>query len=722
LREDFVLEIGSEDLPSRYVDLAIDQLRETFRKFFESHRIDYDELHTFGTPRRLVLFVEGLASKQRTVEEQIIGPPAKAAIDNEGKFTKAAEGFARSQGVEVKSLHIVDTPRGDYMAVTKKVRGRPTQSLLKEELAELIGSIKFPKMMKWDNSHLKWARPIRWVLCMLGRKSLRFRMGNIVAGSKTKLDPYGRSMVGVKGPEDYFAIIEKAGIILDSAERKRSVKRMAEKAAARSGGRLVEDDELVGIVANMLERPVVVRGSYDEEFLKLPREVIVTALKSHQKYFSVEQKRGFGLLPLFVAFADGSKKNISGIKKGFERVLQARLDDAVFYFNEDTAQPLEELAQKLDSIVWLEGLGTLRQKAKRMEKLALWMMQAWGVGGGDIEGKTRKAALLAKADLASEMVKDGKEFTLLQGYIGREYALVSGEDREIADAIFEHYLPRFAEDDLPKGIIGVLLALADKLDSIAGCFALGLEPTGSQDPYALRRQSLGVLRIMLERELRISLRSMVGEAVRLVLDDIESSRVDMDPGKLENAVFDFLNQRFNVMLKSEGYDYDLVLSALSAPWETPVSVLELVKELQSIREEGHLEEIVLPIKRIVNILPAPYKEGYSRDKGLASLKAFSSHDTEKLGISVEIFTDEAERRLFNKLSRFSSKMAEIYEKNEPKGIIEVIKRLKNSIDKYFDKVLVNCEDEKVRENRLSFLARFFEMVSLFCDFSKIAGE
>ncbi|HER44037.1 MAG TPA: glycine--tRNA ligase subunit beta, partial [Candidatus Eisenbacteria bacterium] len=504
-------------------------------------------------------------------EERIVGPPASVALADGGGYTKAGEGFARSQGVPVGRLVTVETDRGEYIAVVKRIRGRAVSSILRERIPEIVASVRFPKVMKWDSSGMRFARPIRWILALHGRKVPRLEIGGLSSGRKTRLSPFLEKGIGVASTSDYLPLLEEHGIILDGGERGGEVLRMAREKAEEHGGRLVEDDELVGIVSNLLESPVALAGRFDASFLGLPREVVVTALKSHQRYFSVEDDSG-ALKPLFIAFADGARRNLGEIVKGYERVLQARLADAEFYYREDTGLPLSELSMRLDRIVWLERLGTLAEKAARIEALALFIRERAGVGGDELDGRIRRAARLAKADLASEMVKDGKEFTKLQGYIGREYALASGEEPEVADAIFEHYLPRFSGDRLPGTDTGAILSVADKLDTIAGCFMIGLEPSGSQDPYALRRQAFGVLRILLERRMTIPLADLIGESVGLYRDAAEEGRGGVDAAAARERVRAFLGSRFSGMLRDEGFDHDIVRALLSAPWVHPFEV------------------------------------------------------------------------------------------------------------------------------------------------------
>ena len=426
-------------------------------------------------------------------------------------------------------------------------------------------------------------------------------------------------------------------------------------------------------------------------------------------------------MPCFIAFAEGTRRNTKEIAKGYERVLQARLADAVFYYQEDTTRPIDEMAEKLEGIVWLEGLGNLAQKAKRIEELALWLRSAWGINGEDLEMSIRRAARLAKADLASEMVKDGKEFTLLQGYIGREYARASGESEEVAESIFEHYLPRFSGDLIPDHVTGILLASADKIDTVSGCFIVGLEPSGSQDPYALRRQALGLLRILIERRIPISLPGMIQRSVELFsAEGLATGETNL--GKLAVTIRDFFSQRMNVMLRSEGNDYDLVTSILSAPWEVPIAAREMTAALQRMRNSRELTPFVLAMKRITNIIPQPMRKGLTREIGRRALNNLADENAEELGISIELFQEDAEMDLYRQSSAVSRKLLVLEQSGELHRCFEVLRELVPAVNRYFEDVLVNCEEREWRDNRLSFLRNLYQSFNIFCDFSRIAGE
>ncbi len=720
MKKDFLLEIGCENLPSGYLDDAVAQLERSFRETLKSQRLPFESIGVSGTPNRLVVLVRQLAPMQETKVETVTGPPVSVAVDKDGNYTRAALGFAEREGIEPGSLKKISTGKGEYLAVERKISGRAAGTILAENVPALISGVRFPKAMKWDGSGFRFARPVRWVLALFGDAVIKIKVGNVVSSDSTGLSPFSRERVGVDGIADYFSVLKKHGILLDNAERKKQVSAMAARAAAETGGHLVEDDGLCSMVSNLLESPVVMSGKFDRSFLELPREVIVTALKSHQRYFSVEGAGG-GLKPAFIAFADGATRNKKEIVKGYERVLQARLADARFYFNEDTSVPLGKMAEKLEGIVWLEGLGTLRQKAERLGGLCGWLLERIETVEPGIEETTARAARLAKADLASEMVKDGKEFTLLQGYIGREYARASGEPDPVCEAIYEHYFPRFSGDRLPEGEAGTLVSIADKLDTIAGCHIQGLGPTGSQDPYALRRQAISILRIMIERRLAVSLREAAARGIDIFREE-GLLPGDEDGRRVLAEVLDLFAQRFNTMLRGEGYDHDLVTSVLSSPWEVPYAVRDAVRGLQEMRGNGSLADFILAMKRVINIIPKERRERISGASGRTALEGLAERDESRLGVKRSLFSEKEEQLFFDAACDAASRLARLELPAETARFLEILPGIIPAVNAYFDKVMVNCDDAAVRENRLSFLTDLYKAFGLFCDYSQIAGE
>ncbi len=719
MKKDFLLEIGCENLPSGYIDGAISQLEEIFSRELGSMKTGYDSLYVSGTPNRLVVYVKGLPSKQEGSVSTVTGPPVSVAVADDGSWTKAAEGFARKQGVTVDDLSRLKTDRGEYIAVEVAERGRPVDAVLREMLPVWISSIRFPKVMKWDSTDLRFARPVRWVMALLGDRLLRFRLGSLSSAPVTRLSPYFEESVTVEGQKHYFDILRKARIILDRGRREEKVHDDAKKAAEESGGVLVDDAELCSMVANLVERPVVMAGSFDRKYLELPREVIVTALKSHQRYFSVQSRNG-KLKPGFIAFADGARKNRAEILKGYERVLHARLEDAGFYYWEDTSIPLEKMAGRLDGIVWLEGLGTLADKSRRTASLAARICGSWRPGDGGLAGRVERASLLAKADLASEMVKDGKEFTKLQGYIGREYARVSGEPEEVAEAVFEHYLPRFSGDALPATDTGTVLALADRLDTIAGCFIQGFGPTGSQDPYALRRQAVGVLRICSEKGIPLDIPGTLDFCLgQFGPEAVAASRGDRE--SLLGGMVDLFSQRLNSILRAEGVDYDIVLAVLTAPWQYPSAVGRMAGRLREMRDEGRLYDFSLAMKRTVNILAKEYRRPVSLEEGEKALLEVSGGKGVAGTFDPGLFSEKAEKFLFDEASKAAERLLGLGP-DQFESSVDILYGLVPAVNTYFDKVLVNCEEESVRNNRTAFLLALSRVSGRFCNFLEIVVE
>jgi len=716
---DFLLELGCENIPSGYLDSGLGQLKRIFETGLAEERIEYDSVKVGGTPNRMVLRITSIAGRQRDAEEMVSGPPVSVGLTESGEYTEAALGFARAQGADKEELTTVRKKKGEYIAVVKKTSGGKTEVVLKDAVPVWIGDIKFPKVMRWDSSNLEFARPIRWILSLMGGKTFRFKLGNLTSSNLTRLDPMAASYIRVGGVEEYYSLMSGNRIVIDPAERRKRVRRALARKASKAGGRVVEDEDLVAIVANLLECPVALAGKFEERFLKLPREVVVTALKSHQKYFSVEDESGH-LKPVFISFADGVRKNRKEITRGNERVLQARLADAEFYYNEDTARPIAAMASRLGDIIWIEGLGTLAEKAQRLEKLSLWIKSEWLGEEGGLDRILSRSAELAKADLASEMVKDGKEFTLLQGYIGREYARVSGEDPSVAEAIYEHYLPRFAGDILPAEKAGLILSCADKLDNISGGFIMGLEPTGSQDPYALRRQAMSVLRIMISGKMEVSLSQAIGKSISLFKKGKDSKGKAME--EIRRKIHEFFVQRFMGILRKEGFNHDIVMAVMGASWEAPGVAVNMVEELTEMRKKGTLFDFILAMKRISNIVPAPAVKKIQADS-VTVLKRLAAADIENLPFDEELFEEKAETALYRETASAAKKILDIQKSGQVHRVFSILsKYLVEPVNRYFDEVLVNCKKKDVRENRLLFLASLNKAFTQFCDFSKITEE
>ncbi len=683
---DLIFEVGTEEMPASYVPPAVEELKRALRTSLAEARLSFGSIRTFATPRRLAAIVAGIADVQEERTRTVTGPPAKVAFAEDGTPTKAAMGFARSQGVEVSDLEVVD----GYVRVTVLDEGRPAAEVLPPCLAAVLASLTFPKTMRWGPD-VRFARPIRWIVALLGDAVLDLTYAGVDAGRCT----YGHRFWSpgpheIPSVEGYEELLERNYVVPDQAKREDAIVAGIRRAARECGGKVVEDEELLDEVTFLVEYPTAFAGRFDERFLKLPRDVVVAAMKGHQRYFAVEDEEGT-LLPFFLCVANTPPDYVDLIRKGNERVLESRLADAEFYWTEDTRTPLAEKVEELKNVVWLEGLGSLYDKTERIEKLCRAIAQ-W-ISYEDV-GSVVRAARLSKADLVTEMVKDGKEFTELEGTMGREYAAASGEPPAVATAIYEHYLPRFAGDALPATVPGIILSVADRVDSIVGCFSAGLVPTGSQDPYALRRRAIGLVRILDEKKLPLSLRRLVEEAAVPYGADGGSTE------ELVARVLDFLRQRARVLYIDAGYAYDLVDAVLEASLDDIAGVRPRLAALSHFRENEDFEGLVIGARRVMNIL-----------KGTTDY----SYDPAAL-------VEPASRALEEARARAAETVDVALGSGDLDRAVRALLDLRRPIDAFFDAVLVMVEDDGLRRARLGLLAEVRKLFLRVADFAKVVLE
>lgn len=686
MARDLLFEIGSEEIPASYVPPALAQLSDSVARELASARLLYESITSFSTPRRLCVVCRGVADRQKRETRVVTGPPARIAFDDDGAPTKAATGFARSQGVELSALSVV----GDYVQVEVTDEGRPAEDVLPGCLTAAADTLTFPKTMKWGPER-RFARPIRWIAALFGDSVLDVEYAGVRAG---------RSTMGLRfwspGPHEiedvsaYEALLRDKHVISDHTKRRELIANEARRVALECGGRLVEDEELLDEVTFLVEYPTVYAGTFDERFLDLPRDVIVAAMKGHQRYFAVEDGGG-SLMPYFLCVVNAPPDHHDVIREGNERVLESRLDDAAFYWHEDTRTSLSDKVEDLRNVVWLEGAGSLYDKAQRLERLAGFVA---GRTAPEQANTARRAALLSKADLVTEMVRDGKEFTELQGIMGREYAIASDEPESVAVAIYEHYLPRFAGDRLPSTAVGTILSIADKTDSIVGCFSVGLVPTGSQDPYALRRQAIGLVRMIVEGELPLSLRELVREAGAAF--GLEGDRLD----GVTEGVLEFIRQRARTLFIESGHDYDLVDAVLAASFDRLVGVRPRLAALSHFRAAEDFDGLVIGARRVMNILrgqsPGPFDPGRLVEPASIALNEARAGASERVEKAVgEGDLDAAVRELL---------------------------RLRKPIDGFFDDVMVMVDDESLRDARLGLLAEVRDLFLRVADFSLVVLE
>ncbi|EQK45319.1 MULTISPECIES: glycine--tRNA ligase subunit beta [Paraclostridium] len=680
-----LFEIGVEELPARYVNSAMDQLKTNIVKSFNENRITFDEVNIYSTPRRLTVIVNNICEKQSDLEEEVKGPAKRIAVDAEGNYTKPLLGFMKSKGIKEEDLYFKQVGKEEYAFGKIKQDGQLTSEVLKSILPEAIKAMTFPKAMRWGGKNMRFIRPIRWMVCILNDSVLDIELEGIVSSNTTKGHRFlGESEFEVNTLNEYLTKLEENFVILNQDERKELIKKQCDDVAKSLGGEIEFDEELLEEVTHLVEYPTAFYGEFDEDYAKLPKEVVITPMKQHQRYFPV-LKDG-KLLPNFIAVRNGDSHRIDNVKKGNEKVLEARLADALFFYKEDTKKSLESYIEKLKTVVFQAKLGTVYDKSLRIEKLANDILEK--LNETDIKEDTLRAAKLCKADLVTGMVF---EFTELQGVMGREYAKVSGENENVAEAIFEHYLPRFAGDILPATKSGIVLSIADKLDSIAGFFAIGIQPTGSQDPYALRRQALGIINILMDNNLDISLR----ELVSLTLDNY--SFIEFDKDEVLNQIMEFFKDRIKNLFRDLGIRYDVIDAILSSNIDDIADMYARAKALNSWIDKGELVEMLTAFNRVATL----------------------AEKAETNEVNINLMREEAEFNLYQQFQEISSNVEHLLANKEYTKALDAFASLRPAIDNMFDSVMIMDKDEAIKNNRLAILKQIYDIMLNICDLSKI---
>lgn len=680
-----LFEVGVEELPSRFVESTLGQIKSNLTKLFKENRINFNDIKTYGTPRRLTFVVEGISDKQSDLEEEVKGPSKKIAIDAEGNFTKPALGFMKSKGLKEEDVVFKTVGKDEYIFGTIRQAGCDTSQVLKTILPEAVKSVVFPKAMRWGGKNMKFARPIRWMVTLLNDNVLEVDLEGIVSSNVTKGHRFlGQSEFEVTSLEEYFAKLEENYVILDQVKRKEIIKNQCIEVAKSLGGEIEFDEDLLEEVTHLVEYPTAFYGEFDADYAKLPKEVVTTPMQQHQRYFPV-LKDG-KLLPNFIAVRNGDDYKIENVKKGNEKVLEARLADALFFYKEDTKKSLESYIEKLKSVVFQAKLGTVYDKTLRIEKLSTDILNLLGLSNENED--TKRAAKLCKADLVTGMVF---EFTELQGVMGREYAKVSGENESVSEAIFEHYLPRFAGDILPKTNPGIALSIADKLDSIAGFFAIGIQPTGSQDPYALRRQALGIINIIMDSKIDVSLKSLVGLALE------NYTNIEFNKEEVTAQMMEFFKERIKNLFRELGIRYDVIDAVLSSNIDDISDMNLRAIELNNWLQKDELVEMLTAFNRVSTL----------------AQKSVSSE------VSESLLKEDAEVKLYNEFKVIKEKVNELLNEKKYSESLDCFASLRPSIDAMFDSVMVMDKDEAIKNNRLGLLKQIYDTMLSICDLSKI---
>jgi glycyl-tRNA synthetase beta chain len=687
-RRQELLEIGTEEIPARFIPRALEDLAAAARASLAAKRLDHREIRTFGTPRRLTLAVAGIVARQPDLELEVTGPPRKAAYDLDGALTKAGQGFARGQGVEEKNLFVKETPKGEYLAAIRREAGRPAAEILREEVPGWITGLRFQKSMRWGSGDLRFVRPMHWVLALLGGKVLAFELDGLKAGNRSRGHRFlAPKEFAVRNLAGYLAKTRAAFVVADPTERKGTIRAQVVAAAAERGGHAVVDEELLDHVTNLVEWPVAVSGGFEAAFLAVPHEVLVTAMKAHQKYFTVIDGAGT-LLPWFVTVSNMQAPDMGLIRAGNERVLRARLSDARFFWESDLKTPLRARVPGLKSVVYQEKLGTYLEKVDRVKELARFVARE---AEGHREEDAERAAYLSKADLVTGMVG---EFPELQGVMGRHYALASGEKREVADALLEAYLPRFAGDELPASELGAILSVADRMDTIAGIFGIGMAPTGSEDPYALRRHTLAVINILATRAWPLHLKSLVELAIATL-----TGKIARPTEGLRTEILEFFRARLENLHVGGGAPVDIVRAVLAAGFDRIPEVERRIAALDELRRYEDFDALAVTFKRVANIVPPEFAGEI--DVALCTAPAEQDLAMAATGIRADVEAAVGERDYLKALRK--------------------IAELRPIVDRFFDGVLVMAEDPAIRRNRLALLAAVQALFANIADFRQIAA-
>jgi glycyl-tRNA synthetase beta chain len=702
---ELLFEIGVEELPAGYVPPALEQMERAARAGLAELRLAFGDVALHATPRRLALRVSGLAERQTDVDEEAMGPATKVAFDADGKPTRALLGFCQGKGVDVAAVRRVTTPKGEYVAVSVHHAGRKAAEVLPALLAGLATKLQFPKTMRWLDDDTRFARPVRWLVALLDGAILPVRAFRLEAGRTT----YGHRFlapgrVDIQHAKDYVVALEKVNVVADAGVRAKRLASQVHALAKEAGGTLVEDDELIEINNFLGEWPTAFRGDFDRKYLDLPREVIVTALREHQRFFAVES--GGALKPTFVAVRNGDNRGADVVRKGNQDVLVARLDDARFYWNTDLKKTPEQQVEALSAVVWLEGLGSLREKATRLESLSAWVAERLAPAAA---GAAKRAALLCKTDLLSEMIGSGKEYASLEGVMGGHYARRAGEPEPVAAAIAEHYRPRGPADALPATDAGAMLSIADKLDHVAGAFVAGKVPSGSEDPYGVRRAGNGVVRIAVEQHRHLDLRAASEESTR----PFYAADPDLPHAGIMKQLGEFWRGRVELSLDERGVPYDARDAAVEARvlvegrarpgWIDACDCLMRAQVLEAFRSDPRFGSLAILFKRVSNILA----------KNAEPVPA--ALDRARLVESVE-------RDLAAALDQARAKAESLWEKREYAKLLPALLEMEHAIHAFFDGVMVNADDAAVRANRLRLLTEVRELFLRGWDLSKVVVE
>lgn len=681
MAKDLLLEIGLEEMPAHVVTPSRIQLEEKVIKFLDEHHLDYETVQSFATPRRLAVKVTAIPEKQADVEEEVKGPAKKIALDAEGNWSKAAQGFVRGQGVTTEDIVFKELNGVEYVYVTKFTKGQSAKEVL-TKLNDVITSLTFPVTMHWANYDFEYIRPIHWIVALLDDEVIPFKVLDVTTGQTSRGHRFLGDDVTFQHANEYEAKLKEQFVVVQPNERKQMIVDQANALAAEKNWQLALDEELLEEVTNLVEYPTAFVGSFDEKYLSVPDEVLVTSMKEHQRYFDVRNDQGL-LMPHFIAVRNGDNVHLENVIKGNEKVLIARLEDAEFFYNEDKKLTIEACVEKLKNVTFHEKIGSIYEKMQRVALIAQIIGRKVGLSEDELED-LKRASEIYKFDLVTNMVG---EFPELQGIMGEKYALLQGEKPAVATAIREHYLPTSSEGELPETAIGAVLALADKLDSVFSFFSVGMIPTGSNDPYALRRQIYGVIRIIEDKGWTFPLVQLQTEVDEAVNQDVEKYGVLLNEGQAE--VVEFVKARLRQLLMTKNVRHDIIDAVVSAEQADLSKLFASANILKSRFEDQDFKPSMEALTRVINLAK----------KGQELLG-----DTEE-GIDPSLFENKAEKELYQAVNDLS----EAFATRTIAENYEALVNLRPLIDAYFNETMVMVEDEKVKQNRLKQLMQIAKM-------------
>ncbi|SDE78266.1 glycyl-tRNA synthetase beta chain [Fontibacillus panacisegetis] len=689
MAKDLLFEIGLEEMPARFIRAAMEQLKERTEKWLEESVIKHGAVESYATPRRLTVLIKDVAEKQEDVHEEVKGPSRKIALDDKGEWSKAALGFARSQGASPEQFTFKDVGGTEYVYVNKSTTGVETSQILAEGLLGILHAMNFPKNMRWGNYDFKFVRPIRWIIALFGSDVVDLEIAGVKSGNVTRGHRFLGQDITIQEPSTYVEALRLQHVIADVKERQELIQNQINALAKDKDWNIAVKDDLLEEVLFLVETPTVLFGKFEESFLNIPQEVLITSMREHQRYFPVLDKQG-ALLPFFVTVRNGDASSLDVIARGNEKVLRARLSDAKFFYEEDQKLAIKDALSKLESIVFHEEMGTVGDKVRRIRRNAEKLSTLLKVDTGTSEAVNRTAEI-CKFDLVTQMVY---EFPELQGVMGEDYARKAGESESVAKGVFEHYQPRFSGESAPSSEVGSIVSIADKIDTITGCFSIGIIPTGSQDPYGLRRQAAGIVQIVLDHKLDITL----SDIFTIALETHEQFHgLKRSEEEISKDLMDFFGLRVRKTL-SDSLRYDVVDAVMAAGYDDVVSVVDRGAALMdAVNGQEDFKTTV---------------ESWNRVSNLAAKADF-------LTVRSDLLSDPAEKQLYEDWRSINEKYSSTLNDDNAVDALKLLSGLKNEITSFFDAVMVMAEDEDIRKNRLALLAAIDNDLKQFADFSKL---